>query len=160
MLIGHFWEGEKKSYTKVQATQRHFIFDHLIIFLFCMIQYAPKWNLIHNEHIKIHILISNMEKISLCVGVLGWNFFGLVSQIAFFLKSAFVHQAVLIDQECSLMFKNGCKKAILSPIFDKKLETPQFNNKTSKSHVLQEHHLGVTNKVFKSYISLVKTTEK
>lgn len=72
----------------------------------------------------------------------------------------FVHQAVLIDQECSLMFKNGCKKAILSPIFDKKLETPQFNNKTSKSHVLQEHHLGVTNKVFKSYISLVKTTEK
>lgn len=58
------------------------------------------------------------------------------------------------------MFKNRCKKAILSPIFDKKLETPQFNNKTSKSHVLQEHHLGVTNKVFKSYISLVKTTEK
>ena len=59
-----------------------------------MIQFAPKWNLIHNEHIKIHILISNVEKISLCVGVLGWNFFGVGITNCIFLKSAFVHQAV------------------------------------------------------------------
>ena len=68
----------------------------------------------------MNVLISNMEKISLYVGVLGWNFFGLVTNCIYFLEYIEISYIKLyIDKECSLMFKNGCKKAILSPIFDK-----------------------------------------